>query len=627
MSGRVRPLSVRYSAAVLAVVIATALRIPLHSLLGESIPFIFFFPAIVFSGWIGGLGPALLATFLGALIAPYFFLEPRFSFALDITDKIKIVFFLTAGIFISLINEAWYRAKQRAEDASESERRQRNLLQITLSSIGDAVIATDALGRVNFMNPIAESLTGWKMEGAEGKLLSEVFNIVHEATRQTVEDPVTKVLRLGTIVGLANHTILLAKDGREIPIDDSGAPINDDEGNTIGVVLVFRDITDRRRAEAILKESEQRFRILADSAPVMIWMSGTDKLCTYFNKGWLDFTGRTMEQEMGNGWAEGVHKDDYERCLNTYTTSFDAREEFEIEYRLRRFDGAYYWIIDKAIPLYTSNGEFAGYIGSCLDITDRKRSEGEREYLLAREKAAREEAEAINRTRDEFLATISHELRTPLNAILGWTGMLRGGRLDEMTKVRALETVERNARSQAQLIEDMLEVSRIVTGKLRLDLRPVELAPIIQQAIEAIRPAADAKGVSLRIMLDANAGLVSGDSNRLQQVVWNLLSNGVKFTPKGGRVDIRLERIDSHVHITVSDTGEGINSAFLPHIFERFRQADGSLSRKHGGLGLGLSIVHHLIELHGGTVEATSNGEGQGSTFLVKLPVIITHAG
>jgi signal transduction histidine kinase len=196
-----------------------------------------------------------------------------------------------------------------------------------------------------------------------------------------------------------------------------------------------------------------------------------------------------------------------------------------------------------------------------------------------------------------------------------------------MTKVRALETVERNARSQAQLIEDMLEVSRIVTGKLRLDLRPVELAPIIQQAIEAIRPAADAKGVSLRIMLDANAGLVSGDSNRLQQVVWNLLSNGVKFTPKGGRVDIRLERIDSHVHITVSDTGEGINSAFLPHIFERFRQADGSLSRKHGGLGLGLSIVHHLIELHGGTVEATSNGEGQGSTFLVKLPVIITHAG
>ncbi|MGH7230613.1 MAG: response regulator [Nitrospiraceae bacterium] len=232
------------------------------------------------------------------------------------------------------------------------------------------------------------------------------------------------------------------------------------------------------------------------------------------------------------------------------------------------------------------------------------------------------EAQEANRIKDEFLATVSHELRTPLTAILGWAQMLHGGKLDETAKQRAIHSIERNAKSQAHLIEDLLDISRIITGKLRLDVRSVDLGPIIEAAIDAVRPAADAKGIQLQKILDSLAGLVSGDPDRLQQVLWNLLSNSIKFTPRGGRVQIRLERLDSHARITVSDTGQGINAEFLPCMFDLFRQADSTITRMHGGLGLGLAIVRHVVEMHGGTVRADSPGEGQGATFTVTFPLI-----
>jgi signal transduction histidine kinase/ActR/RegA family two-component response regulator len=255
------------------------------------------------------------------------------------------------------------------------------------------------------------------------------------------------------------------------------------------------------------------------------------------------------------------------------------------------------------------------------DITERRQVEEERKQVLALEQAARYEAEAANRAKDEFLATISHELRTPLNPILGWSTLLRGEGLDDATSVRALESIERNAKMQAQLIEDILDVSRIIAGKLSLESRPLELAQIINAAIDAARAAADAKSIQIQTHCDTGVGLVSGDAGRLQQVVSNLLSNAVKFTPNGGRVDVRLERLDSDAQITVSDTGNGISADFLPLIFDRFSQADSTTTRKHGGLGLGLAIVRQIIEMHGGTVHAESPGEGQGATFRVRLPV------
>ena len=255
------------------------------------------------------------------------------------------------------------------------------------------------------------------------------------------------------------------------------------------------------------------------------------------------------------------------------------------------------------------------------DITDRKQAESEREQLLKREQEARAEAEAANRMKDEFLATLSHELRTPLNAMLGWTTLLRTRKFNEATTARALETIDRNTKSLQQLIEDVLDVSRIITGKLRLNICPVEIVPIIEAAIETVLPAAEAKNIQIDLGLDASVGAILGDANRLQQVFWNLLSNAVKFTPKGGRVEVRLDRINSRIQVCVSDTGQGIAPNFLPYVFDRFRQADSSSTRSHGGLGLGLAIVRHLVELHGGTVRAESQGEGKGATFIVDLPI------
>ena len=256
------------------------------------------------------------------------------------------------------------------------------------------------------------------------------------------------------------------------------------------------------------------------------------------------------------------------------------------------------------------------------EIRQRQRAEEERAKLLVQEQKARAEAEKLNRLKDEFLSTVSHELRTPLNAILGWSQILRTSKVDEARMNRALETIERNARSQAQLIDDLLDISRIITGKIRLNVQTVQLLPVIEAAIDTVRPAADAKNIRLQSVLDPAAGPVLGDSERLQQIVWNLLTNAIKFTPKQGRVQICLQRINSHIEIVVVDTGQGISAEFLPYVFERFRQADGSITRSFGGLGLGLAIVRQLVELHGGTVHAESPGEGQGATFTVKLPLM-----
>lgn len=249
----------------------------------------------------------------------------------------------------------------------------------------------------------------------------------------------------------------------------------------------------------------------------------------------------------------------------------------------------------------------------------------ERQKAAEAERAAREAADAASRAKDEFLATVSHELRTPLNAMLGWARLLSGGSLNEETSARALKSIEQNAKAQAQLIEELLDMSRIISGKFRLNVEPIHLIGVIEAAIESIRPAAEARGVKLQATLDPNAGPVSGDAGRLQQVVWNLLSNAVKFTPRDGRVQTRLARVNSHIEIVVSDTGQGIDPEFLPFVFDRFRQADGSSTRMHGGLGLGLAIVRHIVELHGGSVTADSPGAGQGATFTVRLPLRLIH--
>lgn len=497
----------------------------------------------------------------------------------------------------------------------ESEEKYRTLAE----TASDGIITVDESSTIVFINRAAGRIFGYALEEMAGQCLTM---LMPDYLRHLHRDGIRRYVDTG------KHHISwdgielpgLHKNGQEIPLE-----ISFGESHHAGKHLftgIVRDISERKRAEALLRESEERYRTMADTAPVLIWEAGTDKLCYSFNKAWLDFTGRTIEQDSGNGWVENVHPDDVQRCLEAYEKGFEARETFTIEYRLRRADGEYRWVVDHGVPRFASNNGFLGYIGSCVDITERMQAEEERIRLLQGEQEARQKAEEASRLKDEFLATVSHELRTPLTAVVGWSHMLQHGQLDEKTSASALEAIARNARSQTQLIDDLLDVSRIITGRLRLDVRAADPPAFIEAAIDAVRPAADAKGVRIQKVIDTGVGAVAGDPERLQQVVWNLLSNAIKYTPRGGRVQVRLERVNSHIEIVVSDTGSGISSEFLPYVFDRFRQADMSTTRHHGGLGLGLSIVRHLIELHGGTVHAESEGAGRGATFTVTLPQV-----
>jgi PAS domain S-box-containing protein len=378
-----------------------------------------------------------------------------------------------------------------------------------------------------------------------------------------------------------------------------------------------------RRAKEALEESEQRLRIALDAARMGAWQLDlkTGRLdCTPLCKS--NF-GLPLEADVtSERLIEILHPEDRAFVRAEVARALRERDVYSAEYRVIWGDGSLHWILASGRASYNGSSEPDQMVGVTLDITESKLAEQERERLLLSERAARAEAEEASRLKDEFLATVSHELRTPLTAVLGWSHLLRGGQLDERAATQALETIERNARSQQQLIEDLLDVSRIITGKLRLDVRPLDPASFIEAAIEAVRPAAEAKDIRLQKVMDAGVNSVSGDPARLQQVVWNLLSNAIKFTPHGGRVRVSLERVDSHIEISVSDTGQGIRAEFLPFVFDRFRQADGTTTRAHGGLGLGLAIVRQLVELHGGTVEAESAGEGKGTTFAVRLPLL-----
>jgi PAS domain S-box-containing protein len=382
-------------------------------------------------------------------------------------------------------------------------------------------------------------------------------------------------------------------------------------------------LSAEREAKEALEESEQRLLLALDAARMGAWRLDlkTGHLdCTPLCK--ADF-GLPADADLTYDRSlEIIHPEDRAAVRSEVERALAEGDIYRAEYRVVWDDGSPHWILASGRANYDESGEPYQMVGVTLDITESKLAEEEREKLLRNERAARAEAEEASRLKDEFLATLSHELRTPLTAVLGWSHLLLGGQLDEQTTTSALETIERNARSQNRLIEDLLDVSRIVTGKLRLDVRPVDLASCIEAAIEGVRPAAEAKDIDLQKVMGAKAGCVSGDQARLQQVIWNLLSNAIKFTPRGGRVRVCLERVASHIEISVSDTGEGIRPEFLPYVFDRFRQADGTTTRQHGGLGLGLAIVRQLTELHGGTVEVESAGEGLGATFTVRLPLL-----
>jgi PAS domain S-box-containing protein len=386
------------------------------------------------------------------------------------------------------------------------------------------------------------------------------------------------------------------------------------------------DITDRKQAEAALTRSEERLALSVEAAdlgtfcyPVPLGKIICNVKCKeHF---WL-----TPDADIDlDRFYSLIHEKDREFTRLALEQALYKRRPYDVEYRTVAPDGRIRWVRARGRAYYDEDGNPTRLDGITLDISDLKRAEHHLEETLALERAARGEAERVNRMKDEFLATLSHELRTPLNAILGWSQLLiRSPEAFEKVQ-EGLQTIERNARAQTQIIEDLLDMSRIISGKVRLDVQHLVLADVVTAAVESVRPSVEVKGLRLRTVLDPYAGPVAGDANRLQQVVWNLLTNAIKFTARGGQIQVILERINSHLELSVSDTGEGIAPEFLPHIFERFRQADASTTRRHAGLGLGLSIVKQLVELHGGTIRAKSPGLGHGSTFIILLPVAIAE--
>ncbi|MCC6927610.1 MAG: PAS domain S-box protein [Gemmatimonadaceae bacterium] len=627
---------------------------------------------------------------------------------------------------------------------------QREQLRTTLSSIGDGVITTDEEASVRSMNPEAQRLTGWSEADAIGEPLESIFQVINEESRLPVENPARRSLREGSIVGLANHSVLIARDGTERPIDDSAAPIRASNDEIIGCVLVFRDVserrateaelrrsqrrlqsaldgarmvafelnptdmslstsenatvvlglapgaqltsleqalelvhhgdvahvratvtdavanrrsfhilfrltrpldgairwlevhaqpsrdemdeklrivgvaldvTDRRRSVEAMRESEVRFRSMADNAPVIIWISDCSGACTYLNRQWLEVTGAMPGEDLGTRWLERIHPDERDAfgaalaALRDAPSAGDAAP-FRLELRLRQADGSWRWTLHSASPRLDSEQRSLGWIGSAIDLEDRKVMERDLRALAA-------DLSLAHRRKDEFLATLAHELRNPLAPIRNALEIIRRVQPHgSEAVVKARSIVERQFAQLVRLVDDLLDVSRITGGKLELRCETIALSDVLLQAIETSRPHIDGGEHTLDVTLPSHAIHLHADVTRLSQVFANLLNNAAKYSEPGRTIHVSVQEEGDTVVVRIRDEGVGIANDLLPDVFDLFMQADRSLERSQGGLGVGLTLVKRLVEMHGGSVEARSDGIGRGSEFLVRLPVL-----
>lgn len=636
------------------------------------------------------------------------------------------------------------RVQERTKALTLSDtlmKEERNRFEITLGSIGDAVVAVDVNQRVTFMNHVAEALTGWTAVEAVEQPLSDVMRLVNQGTRTDLENPAIQALSQGTVVGLSDDALLLAKDGFERPVEDSAAPIRDSQGRIIGVVIVFRDVTNRRLAEEAIRQSERNFRTMADSIPQMAWRAAANGDLEWYNRRWYDFTGTSLDEMKGWGWKPLIHPDALPAVVDRWKDSLATGNSFEmifpirgkagefrqfltrvepvkddagavtrwfgtntdvseakraedqlresrerlnfalnaaelgqwdlclldgsaertlrhdqifgystlrsewsysiflehvlsddrdrvkasfqettttgsplnIECRIRRVDGAVRWIWVKARVLENETGAFERLLGIVSDITERKKLEEELRQLAT-------ELSAADHRKDEFLATLAHELRNPLAPIRYGLQILQHTEIGaaEFDDLRSM--MERQLRQLIRLVDDLLDVSRITSNKLELRLSRVDLRDVISIAMETSRPLMTAHGHELTVAVPDQPLILMADETRLAQVISNLLNNAAKYTRQNGHIQLTVSRRDRQIWISVKDDGIGISAEMLPRVFEMFTQVDHGLEPTQGGLGIGLTLVKRLVEMHGGSVEGRSDGLGKGSEFVVKLP-------
>jgi PAS domain S-box-containing protein len=494
----------------------------------------------------------------------------------------------------------------------EPEALSRARLAAIVESSDDVIVSKTLGGIITSWNPAAERTFGWTAAEAVGR---HITFIVPE-DRRAEEDDVLARIRRGERV---DHfeTVRLTKDGRLVDMSITVSPVRDAAGHIVGASKVGRDITERRKSDVALR----RFAAVVESSDDVIVSKTLGGIITSWNPAAERIFGWTAAEAVG-------------RHIMFIVPEERRAEEDDVLARIRRGERVDHFetvrvtkdgrLVDMSItvsPVKDAAGHIVGASKVARDITERRRLEDQRALLLTREQEARRRAEALSSAKDDLLATVSHELRTPLNSIFGWARMLQSGELDEASRARAISTILRSASAQARLVEDLIDLSRIAAGRMRIDFERVDLNAIIEAALETVRPAARAKGITLGTELDGSLGTMEGAPDRLQQVVWNLLMNSVKFTPSGGRVEVSSRRGAEAATIVVTDTGQGIDPEVLPHVFEPFRQEDSSSTRAQGGLGLGLTLVRRLVELHGGTVLAESAGKDRGATFTVTLPL------
>ncbi len=726
-----------FALSIAGVAIAVLLRWFLDPVMGETLPLVTLFGAVAFAAWAGGYRSAIVAAILGYLACDILFIPPRGRVGLDSLGTIVglIAYLFTCALIIG------FGAAMR--DAQTRANTQREVLQVTLRSIGDAVITTDTDACITYLNAVAQSLTGWTHDAAHGQPLQSVFRIINEETRQPVENPATKALREGVVVGLANHTLLIQKNGGEVPIDDSAAPIKDEQGRVSGCVLIFRDvaaqrrmeqdkarqlqtarflasivessddaivskslggeiqswnaaaerlfghtageaigrhisliipperiaeedhivaslragqridhfeterlrsdgervsvsltispikndagevigaskiardITDRRRAEA----ERQKFVTLIESSTDFIGMCDMNGIPFFINRAGLQMVGLdTIEEARRTSVRDFFFAEDQARIMNEFFPAVLEKGHDEIEVRFRHFGtGEARWMAYKVQTLTDGAGSPIALATVSQDISERKRLEQNLRTLAA-------DLSDADRRKNEFLAMLAHELRNPLAPISNAVQVLRLGSADSDAVHGASDVLERQVAQMARLVDDLLDLSRITRGKIELRTERVELASIIEQAVEAARALYKREGHTLTMTLPPQAVYLNADPARLTQVLGNLLNNACKFTDKGGHIHIAVEPEGAHVAIRVRDNGIGIAVEHLPHLFDMFTQIDTSLQRSRDGLGIGLTLVKTLVEMHGGTVDVHSEGPGRGSEFVVRVPLLV----
>jgi PAS domain S-box-containing protein len=481
---------------------------------------------------------------------------------------------------------------------------QKHLVTI-VDATDDVIIGKDAAGLILSWNLAAERVLGY----TEAELIGQSIRLIWPPELQDEEQAVLT----GVLAGRgARHyeTLRLHKDGHRVPMSVTISPITTPQGEIVGTYTIAQDVTTSRR----LERDARHLAAIVDSSDDAIVSKDLDGVVISWNAAAEAMFGYSADEMIGRSIRHIIPADRQQEEDEVLRRIRAGQKVEHYETVRERKDGGLVAVSLTVSPIRDEYGTVVGASKIARDISERQRAEQERQHLLGIARSA-------SRLKDEFLATLSHELRTPLNAIVGYLRIMHSGLITGEKQRRAMDIVVRNARSLSQIVEDVLDVSRITSGKLRLEMQSVALPPLIEEAVETVRPAAEAKGVRVETILDQDAGPVSGDPERLRQIVWNLCSNAVKFTNRGGQVEVRLERTNADVEIVVSDTGIGIAPEFLPHVFERFRQEDGGINRALGGLGLGLAISRHLVELQGGRIFAASDGPGKGSTFRVELPL------